>query len=316
MTHSALQSIGSVEDTSHLEIAARPGDSARPDIRSLAGFLQCPAFAASAQSRLPIWRWLGWTGLLLLVEFLGGLFDRVLIHTFQWPVPAASPWHSFFSHPSWAALVMLLVAPAMEELGFRGFLSSNPKSVFTGLTFFAVYLNWLIQAFVPEPFILRSSSFAVTYLYQYWPIFPAGAISFLLYRYRREAVLTFFRQRAGWVFWASCVLFGAGHSQLYTSHFAWWGFALVMPQFLSAIVFAYVRVRFGLCWSIASHYAIDVLLALSWWSQFWASSSWLDFSTTSSFGLLHGMLVTLTAVRFVLMAYGFVALWCVLRFRW
>lgn len=314
--HSGLESIGSVEDTDHAETCDRPSDSANPDFRPLLRFLRSPAFAASAQSRLPVWHWLGWIGLLLLVEFLGGTLDRILIHAFHWPVPVVSPWHYFLTHPSWSAFAILLVAPALEELGFRAFLSSAPKFVFIGFTFFAVYVYWFIQALAPAPVILRSPWFAITYLFQFWPILPASAISFLLYRYRREAVLVFFRRRAGWVFWASCILFGAGHYRLYTNHLAWWGFALVMPQFLSGIGFSYLRIRFGLRWSIASHYAIDVLFALSWWSQFWASSSWLDFSTASSFGLLHGAFLTVAAVRLLLMAYGFLVLWCVLRFRW
>jgi hypothetical protein len=309
------QSLGSVENAGRPEIRERPSNSANPDFRPLLRFLRRPAFGTSIQNRLPVWYWLGWIGLLLLVEFLGGVFDRILVGTFNWPVPAVSPWHYFFTHPSWAAFAILLVAPALEELGFRAFLSVAPKFVFIGLTFFPVYVYWFIQAFAPAPTLLRSSWFALTYLFQYWPALPAGAISLLLYRYRREAVLAFFRQRAAWVFWASCILFGAGHYRLYTDHLAWWGFALVAPQFLSGIGFAYLRVRFGLRWSMATHYAIDVLLALSWWSHNWASSS-LDFSSASPNGLLDGMVLTFAALRFVLMTCGFIVLWFVLRLRW
>ena len=313
--HSAPQSIESIEDTGHPD-GERPSDSANPDFRPLLTFLRRPAFASFAPSRLPVWLWLGWIGLLLLVGFLSTVFNSMLINAFHWPAPIVSPWQYFFTHPSRSAFAILLVAPMLEELGFRAFLSSAPKFVFIGFTFFAVYVYWLMQAFLPTPVILRSSWFAITYFSQFWPVLPAGAISFLLYRYRQEAVLVFFRQRAGWVFWASCILFGAGHYQLYTNHLAWWGFALVMPQFLTGVGLAYLRVRFGLRWSIASHYAVDILFALSCWLHYWASSSWLDFSAASSFGLLHGTLVTVAAVRLVLLAYGFVVLWCVLRFLW
>lgn len=313
---SELQSIESVEGTRPPGFNERASESLIPDRRPLLSFLRRPTFSAFVQSRIPVWYWIGWIGLLLLVEFLGGVFDGILIHTFQWPAPVVSAWHYFLTHPSWFAFTILLVAPALEELGFRAFLSSTPKLVFIGLAFFAVYVYFFIEAFAPAPFILRSSRFALTYLYQFWPILPAGAISLVLYRYRRERVLAFFRQRAGWVFWASCILFGAGHYAVYTNHLAWWGFALVIPQFLSGVGFAYLRVRFGLRWSIASHYAIDLLFALRWWSQNWVSSASLNFPTASPFGLLHGMVVTLMAARLLLLAYGFIVLWCVLRFRW
>ena len=148
--HSELQSIESVEDTAP-SVGERLSESLNVDHRPLLNFLRRPAFAASAHSRLPVWYWLGWVGLLLLVEFLGSVFDEILIYAFHWPAPVVTPWHYFFTHPSWSAFAILLVAPALEELGFRAFLSSAPKFVFIGLTFFAVYVYFFIQAFVPAP---------------------------------------------------------------------------------------------------------------------------------------------------------------------
>lgn len=311
--HSPPQSIEGIADTGNLERGRQGSDSANPDTRPLLSFLRRPAFGSSAPGWLPVWHWLGWVGLLLLVGLLGSLLDKILIYAFHWPASVASPWRYFLTHPSWSAFAIFLVAPALEELGFRAFLSSAPKLIFMGLTFFAVYVSWSVQVFLPVPLIPRSSSFAVTYLSQYWPILPAGAISFLLYRYRREAVMAFFRQRAGWVFWVSCILFGAGHYRLYTNHLAGWAFALVMPQFLIGIGLAYLRVRFGLRWSVASHYAVDLLFLLSAWMHYWASSSWLASPPAS--GLVYGSLITLTAFQLVLVVYGFLVLCRVLRFR-
>lgn len=307
--HFAPQSITSVGDTVGPEIGERPSDSVNPDFRPLLSFLRRPAFAPSAPSPLPVWHWLGWIGLLLLVAVLSGVLDRVLVRTFHWPMPVRGAWAEFLKHPSWAAVIAFLLAPALEELGFRAFLSVAPKFVFTGLTLFPAYLYLFIyNDIVPITAPLSPVTVLSRFLHAFWLILPAGAINLLLYRYRRGVVLMFFRRRAVWVFWTSCIVFGAGHNLLYTNSPVWWGFALVMPQFLAGIGLAYLRVRFGLRWSVASHYALDLLMLLP---------SWLYFSATPT-GPLHGLLPTFiaTAALFAVMAYGVIALWRVVRFRW
>jgi len=275
--------------------------------RPLLSFLRRPAFASSAPTRLTLWDWVGWVGLLVVVAVLGSGLDSFLVHTFHWSVPAHSAWMEVLRRPSWVAVTMMLPAPALEELGFRAFLSSAPKLVFTGLAFFPAYVFVLIRNNLVRVTIPASPAAALTgYLHASWVVLGAGAVSLLLYRYRRDAVIRLFQRRAGWIFWISCGVFGAGHTVLYTNSFAWWGFALVAPQFLAGIVLAYVRVSFGLRWSIASHYALDVLAALP---------SWLYFSV-SPHGPLYGLLLATSGVILAIMAYGVVALARVVRLRW
>lgn len=307
--HFAPQPITSVEDTDRPETGERPSDSANPGLRPLLKFLRRPAFAFSAPSRLTVWHWLGWIGLLSLVTVLSGMLDRVLVQAFHWPAPARGAWAEFLNHPSWAAVTAFLLAPALEELGFRAFLSVAPKFVFAGLTFFPAYLYLFIHNDIaPITAPLTPVAVLSRFLHAFWLILPAGAISLLLYRYRRDVVLTFFRHRAVWVFWTSCIVFGAGHNLLYTNSPVWWAFALVMPQFLAGVGLAYLRVSFGLRWSVASHYVLDLLMLLP---------SWLYLSAAPT-GPLHGLLPTFMAVAalFAFMAYGVVALWRVVRFRW
>jgi hypothetical protein len=259
--------------------------------------------------RLSAPRWFGWVGLLLLVAFLSGTLDRILVHAFHWPVPVRGAWAEFIIHPSWAAVVVFLVAPAMEEFGFRAFLSLAPRLVFTGLTVFPAYLYLFIQNDIaphttpPWPVAILSR-----FLHAFWVILPAGGINLLLYRYQRDMVLTFFRRRAACIFWISCIVFGAGHNLYYANSPAWWGFVLVMPQFMVGIGLAYLRVSFGLRWSIASHYACDLLLLLPWWLYFLATPT----------APLHGQLPMFmaTAALFAVMACGVVALSRVARLRW
>lgn len=277
------------------------------DLRPFLIFIRRPVFAGSAPGRLSGRNWLGWIGLLLLAAVLCRLLDRLLIDTFHWPVPARTVWLQFLEQPSWAAVVMLLSAPALEELGFRAFLSTAPRPVFTGLALFPAYLFIFIRNnLVRIPSSPSPGAVLTAYLHALWVIVPAAAISLLLCRYRREAVLAFFRERAGWVFWTSCIVFGAGHNVLYSNGFAWWGFALVLPQFVAGIGLGYIRASFGLRWSIASHYAFDAAAVVP---------SWLYLSASPS-SLLHYMFLMSAAVVLAVLAYGVVGLRRVALLLW
>ena len=282
--------------------------SASVPLRPLLSFLRRPAFAASAPGRLTVWQWLGWMSLLFLAAYLLSTFTHILAYALRWPVPASSARVRFLSHPSWAVVPVVLVAPALEELGFRAFLSTAAGFVFGGLAFFLGfgYLVVLTSA-TPIPATMPPLEMLTHYFYAMWVFLPAGAISLLLYRYRREAILAFFRRRAGWVFWSSCALFGAAHATLYTNHWVWWGLVLALPQFLLGIGLAYLRVSFGLRWSIASHYAIDIPAVLG---------SWLYWTTPTSGPLHSGMMATWTAFGLAVVTYGLVAMWRVSQRRW
>ena len=285
-----------------------PADPETPGARPLLGFLRRPTFSTSPPARLTTWHWLGWMSLLLLAAYVSSAFTHILAHAFGWPVPASSARVRFLIQPSRAAVPVVLVAPALEELGFRAFLSTAPRFVFLGLAFFIGYAYLVIQAnLTPTAATIPPLEMLTHYFYAFWVFLPAGAISLLLYRYRRAAVLAFFRSRAGWVFWASCILFGAAHASLYTNHLVWWGFALALPQFLLGVGLAYLRVNFGLRWSIASHYAIDVPSVFG---------SWLYLSAAPGSLLHRGMLAALTAIGLGLVAYGLLVLWRVSRHAW
>ncbi len=287
---------------------AEAADLSTPRLRPLLSYLRRPTFPATPPGRLRVWHWLGWLCLLLLAASLASAFTHLLALAYHWPVPASSARARFLAHPSWAVITILLVAPALEELGFRAFLSSAPRFIFPGLAFFLGYAYLVAQTeLTPVSGTLSSATVLTQYFLGFWVFVPAGAISLLLHRYARHAVTVFFQRWAGWVFWTSCVLFGAAHASLYTNHFVWWGLVLALPQFLLGVGLAYLRVSFGLRWSIATHYAIDLSAILG---------SWLYMSAPPSGPLHSGILAALTAIGFVVVVYGLVALARVGRLHW
>lgn len=282
----------------------QPADFA---LRPLLSFLRRPVFASAPPGRLGTQEWLGWMSLLIVVSLFGAGFDKVLVLVLHLPVPGRGAWEEFIGRPSWPAAAVLLASPALEELGFRAFLSIAPKFVFTGLALFSAYIYLFIHNGIVgiTPPISPARVFTA-YLHALWVVLAAGAISLLLYRYARDAVLALFRRRARWVFWVSCIVFGAGHHLLYSNGLVWWAFLLVMPQFLAGVLLAYLRASFGLRWSVASHYALDMLALLP---------SWLYFSGSLS-GLRLGALLTLAAALLAGVLYGLVIVRRVAQLRW
>ena len=267
-------------------------------------FLRRPVLNEHAPGRLTLWPWLGWLCLLLLLGFAGGQVDGALIRLFGWAVPPNSFQNHLITHASWSAVAVVLAAPVLEELGFRAFLSTTPKAVFVGLAFFLSYVYSVVRINT----VHVSATFAIDhYFNDFWTLLPAGIISLLLYRYAREPVLTLFRRHGGWVFWISCIVFGAAHAAVYSSHLVWWDFILALPQFLIGVGLAYVRVAFGLRWSIATHLAFDALVVFA---------SWLYVATPQASTLrtaLPGLFLVLVAL---IVAYGLVVVWRVLRRQW
>lgn len=267
-------------------------------------FLRKPELGEHASEVLTLWRWLGWLCLLLLIGFAGGALDQLLVHLFGWTVPPNSFVNHLLTHASWSAAAIVAVAPLLEELAFRAMLSTAPKPVFVGLAFFFTYLYVLLR----QNLMHRFSAYGIVHYFElFWVLIPACLVSLLLYGYAREPVLRLFRNRGVVIFWVSCILFGAAHAAIYANHLTWWAFFLVIPQFVLGVLLASMRVRFGLRWSIATHYAIDSLMV-------WGA--WLYLAVAHESVLQHGLMLAYLGIGAFVAIYGLVALVRVARGRW
>lgn len=270
-------------------------------------FLRHPRFNDVPPARLTVWRWLGWLCVLLLVAFfVGVVVDGGLARAFGWKVPSTAFLRYLSAHPSVAAAMIVVLAPIIEELEFRAFLSTSANAVFVGLAFFLLYVCGLVHASIwrattPTPAAIDH------YFAGLWLLIPTGIASLLLYLFARERVLALFRRRGAWIFWISCIVFGAAHAADFTRQLAWWGFVLALPQFLVGVGLGYLRITFGLPWSIVTHLAYDWLLVSLAWSG-WA------LPAGSAGRLAWGLAIFVLSV-FVL-AYGLVVLARIAHRRW
>ncbi len=266
-------------------------------------FLAHPVLRERPSRRLTLWTWFGWLCLMFLLGFAGGQLDGLLAHWLGWRVAPDTFQTYLVTHPSFAAAAIVLLAPILEELGYRAFLSTAPRPVFVGLAFFICYTYLALRLNIAHPSVVRTIPH---YFYAFWALLPAGIISALLYRFAREPVLAFFRRHGAAVFWTSCLLFGAEHAAVYSNAPAWWSVVLALPQFLVGVGLAYIRVAFGLRWSIATHLAFDGIVVLA---------SWLYLVTPRGSLPREAVQLLLAVLAVVILVYGLKVSWRVLRSR-
>lgn len=269
-------------------------------------FLRKPYFDEHPQAHLSWRRWMAWLCLIWLICAIADVIaDDLLIHIFGWEVPANTFLQYISYHPSWIAFFAILVAPITEELGFRAFLSTNSKAVFVGLAFFMAYMYELVSGDAAH----MTGHFAIVHYFSHvWVLAPASVVSLLLYLYARRPILTFFRRHGAWVFWLSCIVFGAMHAADFTDKgVVWWDFVLALPQFCLGVGVAYLRVAFGLRWSILTHCAFDWVLSAMGWGLVAVASDRIAKLALS---------IAVVAVVLCGLIFGVVVLARVLRQRW
>lgn len=267
---------------------------------SLLQFLRHPALNAQPPNRLSIWRWVGWLSFLFLVALLGGVLNGILEHVLG--IKASTTFLTYLlNHASWRAAVIVGTAPLTEELAFRAMLSTSARSVFIGLAFFITYLFVLFRLFQPHTqpggLIATPGGVVANYFDPFWILLPASLASLLLYFFARSKVMAVFQKHGIAVFWISCILFGVGHAMIYVNHFVLWSILLVLPQFILGVLLASIRVRFGLRWSIASHYAIDSLIIYG---------AWLYLAAAPDPGAQRSLLFAIVILGIFAMLYAFV----------
>lgn len=264
--------------------------------KPLLSFIVQPNFNDRPPRRLNAWGWIGWLSLMLLLGFAGGQLDNLLIHWFGWRITPNNFQSYLVTHASVAAAAVVLGAPILEECGFRAFLSTSPRAVFIGLAVFLSYVFLIGRLlFVRPPAAVALRDF----FYAFWVLLPAGALSLLLYVVARERVLRLFRRHSVWIFWVSCILFGTAHAALYSNRLVWWSVVLVLPQFVVGVGLAYIRVTFGLRWSIATHMAYDGIIV---------AASWFYVATAAGSAAREHVQIGLVVLGLLMLAYGLVML--------
>lgn len=178
----------------------------------------------------------------------------------------------FFSQPFYVVILMVFVwAPVTEELTFRLGLKYSPYR----LSFTAGFVIIVVASFLAEsiPEIREwvvgalSGLSTVGRLAAYLGI--VTVIGILLgrwwsYKLPHKRISRFYRKHFALLFYLSSVVFGLVHIfNYYNLDQFWYLFPLlVIPQTIFGIIFAYIRVYYGLIWAIFSHFIHNAAVSM------------------------------------------------------
>lgn len=153
----------------------------------------------------------------------------------------------------WGAVIFF---PVWEELVFRIGLRYRRSNLSLGLSLFAVYISRLIVIVLelPRPIWLFSPDTLIGVLSILVPAIVLTTLLWLaLSRVGDDRLESFYKRRFRFIFYLPLLAFALFHTLNYEREM--WVFAplLVLPQLALAAGLGYVRMKFGLRWSVAMH---------------------------------------------------------------
>lgn len=150
-------------------------------------------------------------------------------------------------------IAFLVIAPLLEELLFRGWLTGRVAALrFAACGFAAMALMLAGLSLVPDHARVLAWAGAAVAL--------AGLVRWGLTRQREREVLPAFIRHFGWIVWGQALLFGLIHLGNYAAPASPLGLAVVLPQVLGGLLLAYIRTRSGLAAGIAYHAGYNALV--------------------------------------------------------
>jgi membrane protease YdiL (CAAX protease family) len=155
----------------------------------------------------------------------------------------------------------LLVAPIMEELAFRGWLTGRLSALRFGAYGMAAMGLLTASVYASAEYIMPLTLAGIVLAF-------AGLIHWLRTRDTDTAVPGWFTRHFHWFVWGSSLAFGLIHLGNYEPLTHPLGLLAVLPQTIGGLLLAYTRTRLGLGAAMAHHAAYNALFLASdygWW---------------------------------------------------
>ncbi len=213
-----------------------------PTIREFAAYLANPRLIVPVPPATPgeRQRWIVMAGLYLAGLTVLGLLLSFWVRLFPVPAPEA-----FSGHSPWLLAVLVVgIAPACEELLFRGWLTGRPRAL------------WLVAMALVVAGLFACLLLHVAETAAALGVIATGVAAFAGWWRLRRLVDPPRRFVEGYRVWfaLSVMVFAALHLTNYP-HPTLATVPMVLPQVWAGLVFGYVRMRQGLGASIAVHAA-------------------------------------------------------------
>jgi membrane protease YdiL (CAAX protease family) len=155
----------------------------------------------------------------------------------------------------------LILAPVLEELAFRGWLTGRIAALRFAVYGFAALALFMAALFVGPEYAgpIMVAGLAIVF---------AGLIHWSRTRHRDNAVPAWFAHHFRWFVWGSALVFGLIHLGNYEPLTHPLGVLVVLPQTIGGLLLAYTRTRLGLGAAMAHHAAYNALFLAGdygWW---------------------------------------------------
>lgn len=156
-------------------------------------------------------------------------------------------------------IYLCLYSPIIEELTYRLFLRFNSinLSISFGLIIFSISTIVFKTAIINLP-----SRYIISALIG----ILVGMVAFYFLRKKRikEVFSTFWDKRFTFIFYLSVILFALAHIRNYNYNLNFLIFSpiILLPRLLNGYMFGYIRIKYGITWSIAIHFINNFLAFL------------------------------------------------------
>lgn len=144
--------------------------------------------------------------------------------------------------------LVVIGAPLLEEIAFRGWLSGRPGHVF-GLLALVTALGSLVAMVA----LNQATGVGVLLPAVALPVFFLGLAAVILWRWRRRPAMGWFTRAFPLFFWLSTAGFACVHLLNYDEGSLYVLLPLVLPQFVTGSILGYLRVNYGLWAAMLLH---------------------------------------------------------------
>ncbi|MGP2570741.1 CPBP family glutamic-type intramembrane protease [Ornithobacterium rhinotracheale] len=144
-------------------------------------------------------------------------------------------------------LFLSLIAAITEEYAFRGLFILKKRNIFLSFSILSYYIF--------NSFVFKTSNFDTSnhFILRITLSLLSGGFFLYLYSIKENIFLSFWKKHFSFIFYTSSLIFAFAHLKNY--HDLNWALPvfIILPKFISALLLGYIRVRYGLIYSIALH---------------------------------------------------------------
>lgn len=235
-------------------------------IYDFVNFIMNPDFTKKSTTKMNTRQFIGWISIILIFDIILGVIGVALVFASGHDIPPDKAIVYVMKNPTIGLFFLLLIAPLIEELTFRAFLSINQPFIFVGLSFFIYFFTDRFYQYQIADQLNNNTNIGFDkYFIGWWLIFPSLFITYIILKKYNSKIINLFELYGSQIFWTSCIVFGIMHSFNYGIGFHLWLIFLIFPQISMGVVLGFLRIRYGLRWSFFAHAAIDWTVIYTTW---------------------------------------------------